>query len=53
MAEMQQASGPSRHRFQPAQKTCPPPNQRLQRTRMRAPLNRNPLGDTENDRGAK
>ena len=33
MAEMQQAPGPSRHRFQPAQKSCPPPNKSLQRTR--------------------
>ena len=57
MAEMQQASGLSRHRFQPAHKSCPPPNKSLQRTRrprfragrslrsLGSPLSSNPLGD--------
>ena len=55
MAEMQQASGPSRLRFQPAHKSCPPPNKSLQRTRrprfravrslrsLGSPLSSNPL----------
>ena len=47
---MQQASGASRLRFQPAHKSCPPPNKSLQRTRVgpsgrRSPLSSNPLGD--------
>ena len=58
MAEMQQAPGPSRHRFQPAQKSCPPPNKSLQRTRRpslrsgRSPLSSKPLGDLA-QRGAE
>jgi hypothetical protein len=57
VAEMQQALGPSRLRFQPAQKSCPPPNKSLQRTRrprfravrslrsLGSPLSSNPLGN--------
>jgi hypothetical protein len=52
VAEMQQALGPSRLRLQPAQKSCPPPNKSLQRTRvgpsgLRSPLSSNPLGVTK------